>query len=126
MKKCHISDETPVYYASIEDMCDIIRKAHNATGRDRREKSLGTKYANIRLQQKRERGPESHYSLMLTTVVVKHFKEGEIGDNVPVFMPTVDRRREEPHNFLGVINDYRDNDLNTIAVPSGVCKCSHN
>ena len=43
-------DEPPVYYAYIENMYDIIHRAHIATGhggRDRMLKHLGPKYANI-------------------------------------------------------------------------------
>jgi len=50
IKKRQTSDELPVYYASIEDTFDIIKKAHVSTGhggRDRMMKELSLKYANI-------------------------------------------------------------------------------
>ena len=50
IKKRQTPDELPVYYASIEDTFDIIKKAHVATGhggRDRMMKELSVKYANI-------------------------------------------------------------------------------
>jgi len=43
-------DERPVYYVSIEDTFDVIKKAHIATGhggRDKMTKHLADKYANI-------------------------------------------------------------------------------
>ena len=41
---------TPLYFAAVEDMFDIIHRAHLATGhggRDRMLKEIGRKYANI-------------------------------------------------------------------------------
>lgn len=50
IKKRKTPDERPVYYVSIEDTYDIIKRAHIATGhggRDRMTKHLTDKYANI-------------------------------------------------------------------------------
>ena len=50
IKKRQTPDERPVYYVSIEDTFDVIKKAHIATGhggRDRMTKHLNDKYANI-------------------------------------------------------------------------------
>ena len=50
IKKRQTPDETPVYYVSIEDTFDIVRKTHVATGhggRDKMIKELQVKYANI-------------------------------------------------------------------------------
>ena len=50
IKKRKTPEESPMYYATIEDTYDIINKAHIATGhggRDRMLKHLGPKYANI-------------------------------------------------------------------------------
>ncbi|XP_068229435.1 KRAB-A domain-containing protein 2-like [Palaemon carinicauda] len=50
IKKRQTLDETPVYYVSIEDTFDIVKRAHVATGhagRDRMTKELQVKYANI-------------------------------------------------------------------------------
>ncbi|XP_068241013.1 KRAB-A domain-containing protein 2-like [Palaemon carinicauda] len=49
-KKRQTLDETPVYYVSIEDTFDIVKRAHVATGhggRDRMTKELQVKYDNI-------------------------------------------------------------------------------
>ena len=43
-------------------------------------------------------------------------KAGEIGDNVAVPIPMVDRGRGDPRNILGVILDPNENDLYRIAV----------
>ena len=51
------------------------------------------------------------------------FKCGEIGDNVAVPVPMVDRGRGDARNILGVIvNREIDTDIYTIAVKSGVLK----
>ena len=50
IKRRKSPEESPVYYVSIEDTYDIIKRAHIATGhggRDRMIKHLSTKYANI-------------------------------------------------------------------------------
>ena len=50
IKKRKSSEDPPVYYVSIEDTYDVIKRAHIATGhggRDKMLKHLGTKYANI-------------------------------------------------------------------------------
>ncbi|XP_045112503.1 KRAB-A domain-containing protein 2-like [Portunus trituberculatus] len=50
IKKRQTPDETPVYYVSIEDTYDIVKRAHVATGhggRDRMTRELQVKYANI-------------------------------------------------------------------------------
>ena len=50
IKRCSSEEETPLYYVSIEDMFDVIQRAHIATGhggRDRKLKHVGKKYAYI-------------------------------------------------------------------------------
>ena len=50
IKKRKTEQEEPLYYVCIEDIYDVIQRAHMATGhsgRDRMMKRLGTKYANI-------------------------------------------------------------------------------
>ncbi|XP_068200645.1 KRAB-A domain-containing protein 2-like [Palaemon carinicauda] len=50
IKKRQTLDKTPVYYVSIEDTFDIVKRAHVATGhggRDRMTKELQVKYDNI-------------------------------------------------------------------------------
>ena len=49
-KKRKSTDETPVYYVTIEDTFDVMKRAHIATGhggRDRMTNMLSTKYADI-------------------------------------------------------------------------------
>ncbi|XP_037787473.1 KRAB-A domain-containing protein 2-like [Penaeus monodon] len=46
IKKCKSVDESPVYYVTIEDSYDIIKRAHIATGHRGRDR-MGAKYANI-------------------------------------------------------------------------------
>ena len=45
---------------------------------------------------------------------------GQIGDNVIIPIPLVDRGRGDPRNILGVILDRDENDLYTISVKSGI------
>ena len=52
-------------------------------------------------------------------------KAGEIGDNVAVPIPMVDRGRGDPRNILGVILDHNENDLYRIAVKEGVLKTKY-
>jgi hypothetical protein len=47
-------------------------------------------------------------------------KFGEIGDNVSIPIPMVDRGRGDPKNILGVILDCDEQNMYTIAVKSGV------
>ncbi|XP_068228066.1 KRAB-A domain-containing protein 2-like [Palaemon carinicauda] len=50
IKKRQTQDETPVYYVSIEDTFDIVKRAHVATGhggRDKMTKELQVKYDSI-------------------------------------------------------------------------------
>ena len=47
---------------------------------------------------------------------------GEVGDNVTVPVPLVDRGRSDPRNILGVIQNRDENDLYTIAVKGGILK----
>ncbi|XP_047488152.1 uncharacterized protein LOC125038654 [Penaeus chinensis] len=50
IKKRKSVDESPVYYVTIEDTYDIIKRAHITTGhggRDKMKCNLGAKYANI-------------------------------------------------------------------------------
>jgi len=50
---------------------------------------------------------------------------GEIGDNVAVPIPMVDRGRGDPRNILGVIIDCNENDLYTIAVKVGILRSKY-
>ena len=52
-------------------------------------------------------------------------KAGEIGDNVAVPIPMVDKGRGDPRNILGVILDRNENDLYRIAVKEGVLKTKY-
>ena len=47
-------------------------------------------------------------------------KSGEVGDNVAIPIPMVDRGRGDPRNILGVILDFDEQNMYTIAVKSGI------
>ena len=61
--------------------------------------------------------------------MVKRFrldsKAGEVGDNVAIPIPLVDRGRGIARNILGVIVDRDENDLYTIDVESGIIKTKY-
>ena len=47
-------------------------------------------------------------------------KAGEVGDNVAVPIPFVDRGRGAPRNILGIIVDRDEHDMYRIAVKAGI------
>ena len=47
---------------------------------------------------------------------------GQIGDNVTIPIPLVDRGRCDPRNIMGIIRSHDENDLYVIAVRGGVLK----
>jgi len=47
-------------------------------------------------------------------------KAGEVGDNVAIPKPMVDRGRGDPRNIIGVILDCDEHNMYTIAVKSGI------
>jgi hypothetical protein len=50
IRKRHDAQDNPVYYAHMDDLFDIVKRAHLSTGhggRHKMEKELGSKYANI-------------------------------------------------------------------------------
>jgi len=47
-------------------------------------------------------------------------KAGEVGDNVAIPIPLVDRGRGDPRNILGIIVDRNEQDLYTVAVRTGI------
>lgn len=49
-------------------------------------------------------------------------KAGEVGNNVAIPIPTVDRGRGDPRNILGVIVDHNENYLYRIAVEDAILK----
>ena len=55
VKKRTHPEESPLYYVTVEDTFDVIKRAHIATGhggRDRMIKELQRKYANIIINKK--------------------------------------------------------------------------
>ena len=45
---------------------------------------------------------------------------GQVGDNVAVLIPIVDRGRGDPRNLLGVIVDLDENNMYTINIKAGI------
>ena len=48
------------------------------------------------------------------------FSSVQIGSNVTVSIPSVDRGRADPRNIIGVVTECSDNELYTIAVKGGI------
>ena len=48
------------------------------------------------------------------------FSSVQIGSNVTVSIPSVDRGRADPRNIIGVVSECSDNELYTIAVKGGI------
>lgn len=52
-------------------------------------------------------------------------KAGEVGDNVAIPIPVVDKGKGDPHSILGVIVNHDENYLYTIAVKNGILKSKY-
>ena len=51
--------------------------------------------------------------------------EGEVGDNVTVPIPMVDRGKGHPRNSLGVVVAHDEHDMYRIAVTAGIRKTKY-
>ena len=79
------------------------------------------RHGHIRLQRERERacqrcpdatGRENGQTMVFSSV--------QIGSNVTVPIPSIDRGRADPRNIIGVVTECSDNELYTIAVKGGL------
>jgi hypothetical protein len=76
----------------------------------------------IRINHQRKRARESmqqQAERMVKRSRIEH-TPGDVGDNVTIPIPLVDRGRGDPRNILGVIVDRDENDLYRISVRAGV------
>ena len=105
--------EQPLYYPTIDETYNIINRGHIATGhggRDRMLKHLNQKYANITIEAA---------ELYISSTSIE-LKVAEVGDNVAIPIPMVDKGRGDARNILGVVVDRDENDLYKIAVKAGI------
>ncbi|XP_076032943.1 uncharacterized protein LOC143020411 [Oratosquilla oratoria] len=74
------------------------------------------------ISNQRKRARESHLSQAERMVKRSRIdlKAGEVGDNVAVPIPMIDRGRDDLRNIIGVIVDRDENDLYRIAVKAGI------
>ena len=82
---------------------------------------------DVRLQNiKTERDGASSALMQQAQRMVKRSQlelvSGQIGDNVAVPIPQVDKGRGDPRNILEIVMDHNENDLYTICVKAGVLK----
>ena len=83
------------------------------------------KYARqheICAKRKRAREPQAQQAERIVKRSRIDLKAEEIGDNVAVPIPMVDRGTGDPRNILGVILDRSENDLYRIAVKPNIPK----
>lgn len=82
--------------------------------------ALEQRHSNITHQRKRARESQLQQAeRMVKRSRIEH-KPGDIGDNVTIPIPLVDRGRGDPRNIMGVIIERDENDLYRIAVRAGV------
>ena len=139
-------DDPIKYFITIEDTFDALKRAHIATGhggRDRMRKLVSQKYDNLAdtdivlfksvaaleergtyIRESRKRAGDAQRSQAEKMVKRgrRNVIHGQIGDNVVIPIPMVDRGRCDPRNIVGIITDRNDNDMYTLAVKSGVLK----
>ena len=80
---------------------------------------------DISNQCKRARETQSSQAERMVKRSRIDLKAGEVGDNVAVPIPMVDRGRGDPRNIIGVIVDRDENDLYRIAVKAGILRTKY-
>ena len=81
---------------------------------------LGLRRRNIRNERKRARECLTDQAERMVKRSRIELQPGNIGDNVALPVPMVDRGRGDPRNILGVIIDKNENNLYTIATRHGI------
>jgi len=81
--------------------------------------NLAQRHETILRQRKRARDSYGQAERIVKRSRVD-LKFGEVGDNVAIRIPLVDRGRGDPRNILGVILDCDEHNMYTIAVKSGI------
>lgn len=115
IKKRETDNDTPVYYVTIEDTFDIIKRIHISTGhggRDRMIKELQVKYANIlrdtvelfkslcqECQKKRKR-------IMTKGIVVKPILSSEFSSRGQVDLIDMQSMSQGSYKFIMVYQDH--------------------
>jgi len=81
---------------------------------------LGLRSRNILKERKRARECLTDQADRMVKRSRIELQAGNIGDNVALPVPMVDRGRGDPRNILGVIIDKNENDLYTVATRHGI------
>ena len=89
---------------------------------------ISVRQEEIRLQRERERERERESArdaqFQQAERMVKRsrivFSSVQIGSNVTMPIPSVDRGRADPRNIIGVVTECSDNELYTIAIKGGI------
>ena len=107
-----ISDSADVVNESTDDTSESTETATECVLSKRLDKIVSERGC-----AKRAMGVQAERMVKRSRVEVPH---GQIGDNVIIPIPLVDRGRGDPRNILGIILDRDENDLYTISVKSGI------
>ena len=91
-----------------------------ATTTDKPSSILDQRCQQIVEQRKRARISQLTQAERMVKRSRVELKSGEVGDNVAIPIPMVDRGRGDPRNILGVILDRDELNMYTIAVKSGI------
>ena len=100
----------------ISDSADVVNESTETATECVLSKRLD-KIVSERGCAKRALGVQAGRMVKRSRVEVPH---GQIGDNVIIPIPLVDRGCGDPRNILGIILDRDKNDLYTISVESGI------
>ena len=84
------------------------------------DSNLAQRHETILQQRKRARDSQLSQAERMVKSSRVELKSGEVGDNVAIPIPMVDRGRGNQRNILGVILDCDEQNMYTIAVKSGI------
>ena len=111
---------------SKSNACSQENSVHTLQSTEENESTLVTsRQHEICAKRKRAREAQAQQAERMVKRSRIDLKAGEIGDNVAVPIPMVDRGRGDPRNILGVILNRNENDLYRIAVKEGVLKTKY-
>ncbi|XP_041347825.1 uncharacterized protein LOC121367580 [Gigantopelta aegis] len=73
----------------------------------------------IQIQRKRANEAQTMQAERMVKRSKRIFAPVQVGDNVTISIPHVDRGRTDPRNIIGVVTECSDNDIDSIAVKGG-------
>ncbi|CAG2242051.1 unnamed protein product [Mytilus edulis] len=148
------TEEDPIlYFVSLEETFDVIKKSHSAlnhAGRDKMQKELNKKYANKNRRnhsgikrspyeamfgcppkgiQRERHASGSNLSKQAEKMVARSnqiLRPVQVGDNVTVPIPSVDRGRGDPRNLLCIVLEHdQTNDQFKLGSKDGILNGSY-